>query len=66
MPTNILETPLCIPSVDPLCYSVDPLCYSVFESLPDLDEFFPLKPQLVSNRVSLAKALVDRLLDSIA
>lgn len=59
MPTNILEAPLCIPSVDPLCYSV-------FESLPDLDEFFPLKPQLVSNRVSLAKALVDRLLDSIA
>lgn len=59
MPTNIPEVPLCIPSVDPLCYSV-------FESLPDLNEFFPLKPQLVSNRVSLAKALVDRLLDSIA
>lgn len=37
MPTKILEVPLCIPSVDPLCYSV-------FESLPDLDEFFPLKP----------------------
>jgi hypothetical protein len=42
------------------------LCYSVFQSLPDLTEFCPLKSQLVSNRVSLAKALVDRLLDSIA
>ena len=59
MPTKILEVPLCIPSVNPLCYSV-------FQSLPDLDEFFPLEPQLVSHRVSLAKALVDRLLDSIA
>ena len=66
MPTKILEVPLCIPSVFPLWILCVTLCYSVFESLPDLDEFFPLKPQLVSNRVSLAKALVDRLLDSIA
>jgi hypothetical protein len=59
MPTNILEAPLCIPSVFPLyslCIpsvfplyslcgsSVDPLCYSALESLPDLDEFLLLKP----------------------
>jgi hypothetical protein len=48
MPTNILEAPLCIPSVFPLYSlcgsSVDPLCYSALESLPDLDEFLLLKP----------------------
>lgn len=44
MPTNILEVPLCIPSVFPLWILCVTLCYSALESLPDLDEFLLLKP----------------------